>query len=137
MSPAGPPHGTAGRGLDARLPRFAAVGLATTLLDLGLFSALTGAGGLPAAAANPLSYSCGVAASFALNHRWTFADGRAGRRAGPAFLRFAAANAGGLALSTALVAALAVALPAVAAKAASVPVVFAWNFALARLWVFR
>ena len=128
--------------------RFAAVGGATTLLDLAAFAALTGPGGLAGGPANVVSYSSGVATSFVLNGWWTFAAtgdeagrdrkavGRA-REIGGRALRFALTNAAGLVLSTLLVIALSALLPALLAKVASVPLVFAWNYLTARFWVFR
>lgn len=134
MTIPGSPGGGRRWAVDRTILRFTAVGLLTTLLDIGLFSGLTHAAGLAPAAANLVSYSCGIATSFALNRRWTFdAAGRAGARA---FLRFAASNAAGLALSTAIVAALSAFLPGLFAKVVSVPVVFVWNYLLARHWVF-
>lgn len=65
-----------------RLPRFAAVGVLNTALDLGLFLLLHGALGI--VAANLVSTSAGMLCSFVLNGRWTFGAahltwGQAGR----------------------------------------------------------
>lgn len=113
------------------LLRFAAVGAATTTLDFALFVLLVTA--IPAAPANVLSYSCGIALSYVLNRSWTFGvDGNALQA-----LKFAVATFTGLALSTLLVAALVQVLPPAAAKLVSVPVIFGWNFLTAHFWVFR
>lgn len=126
-------EGPASRGGEGGLlARFAAVGAVTTLLDIALFAALTAAH-LPAGAANLLSYSCGIALSYALNRRWTFAaEGSPGRA-----VRFVTATLAGLGASTLLVLAFASILPPVVAKALSVPIVFLWNYGASRLWVFR
>lgn len=115
----------------ATLLRFAGVGVVTTLLDTVLFAGLTNAG-VPPAPANLLSYSCGIAVSYGLNRRWTF---RAAGSHGQA-VRFALSMLLGLAISTALVATLSTYLPPVAAKVVTVPIVFLWNFAASRFWVF-
>ena len=117
-----------------RLTRFGCVGLVTTLLDLGAFRVLHQSG-LGPVGANLVSYSLGIALSFALNEVWTFRTGGTAGAAGRA-ARFAVSNAMGLALSTVLVAVLALVLPAFAAKVGSVPLVFLWNYTLARGWVF-
>ena len=120
--------------VDQTILRFTAVGLLTTLLDIGLFGGLTRMAGLAPAVANLASYSCGIVTSFALNRVWTF--GAADRAGAKAFARFVASNAAGLALSTAIVATLSTFLPSLFAKIVSVPIVFVWNYLLARYWVF-
>lgn len=121
--------------VDGAILRFAAVGALTTVLDFALFSVFIEAGAF-AVAANLGSYSCGVLTSFAFNNWWTFraASGRCALRA---FTRFVLSNLAGLTLSTLLVGLFALLLPAPVAKLASVPLVFVWNFAAARFWVFR
>ncbi len=123
--------------IDATLVRFAAVGLITTALDLVIFSGLALYTGLPAVAANVVSYSCGIATSFVLNRTWTFGIGRGRGGIERHSIRFVASNLAGLALSSLLVALFVLVLPAIAAKAVSVPLVFLWNYAVARFWVFR
>ncbi|HBK90112.1 MAG TPA: hypothetical protein DDZ68_00430, partial [Parvularcula sp.] len=51
--------------------------------------------------------------------------------------RFVIANVGGLALSTAIVVGLAALTPELWAKIVSVPIVFVYNYACAKLWVYR
>jgi putative flippase GtrA len=123
--------------VDATLLRFAAIGLVTTALDLVLFSLLAVGAGVPAVAANIVSYSCGIVTSFVLNRSWTFGVARDTPGAGRHAVRFAASNIAGLLLSSTLVGLLVLVLPDVAAKVISVPLVFVWNYALARFWVFR
>ena len=124
--------------LDTTLRRFAIVGLTTTALDLGLFGALAVVAGIMPVVANIVSYSSGIVASFILNRGWTFGERRS-EAAHRHAIKFVVTNLAGLAISTAIVALLVLALdvPRFAAKGASLPVVFAWNYALARFWVFR
>lgn len=114
------------------LVRFALVGAVTTTLDFALFTALVAAGSAPVSA-NILSYSCGILVSYLLNRSWTFRAGRSHVQA----LKFVLSTLTGLLISTCLVAVLASLIPPALAKILSVPVVFAWNYLVARLWVFR
>lgn len=116
----------------ATLLRFATVGLVTTGLDLGVFTS-AGAVGVPPVPANVLSYSCGIAVSYLLNRRWTFATGGSVSQAA----KFVIATGSGLVLSTILLAILTKAMPPLAAKLTTVPIVFFWNYHSTRLWVFR
>lgn len=125
------------RALDGGLPispqllRFATVGAITTALDFVLFLVLVPLTGIPAVA-NLLSYSCGIAVSYALNSAWTFRVGRDPASA----VRFTLATLAGLALSTLLVALLVLVMWPFLAKILSVPVVFAWNYLAVKYWVF-
>jgi putative flippase GtrA len=119
------------RSFDTLL-RFATVGAITTLLDIVLFMTFVAAA-LPPAPANLVSYSCGIAVSYALNRSWTFGVRHSHAQA----LKFVTATLAGLLISTAIVAILATLIPAPVAKILSVPVVFGWNYLTARHWVFR
>lgn len=123
--------------IDATLVRFAVIGLVTTTLDLVLFSLLAAGAGVPAVAANVVSYSCGIVTSFVLNRSWTFGVARDAPGVRRHATRFLASNIAGLLLSSVLVGLLVLVLPDVAAKIVSVPLVFVWNYGLARFWVFR
>lgn len=123
--------------IDATLVRFAVVGLITTTLDLVIFSVLAVHTDIPAVAANVVSYSCGIATSFVLNRSWTFGIGRSNPGIERHSVRFLASNLAGLALSSTLVALFVLVLPDIAAKVVSVPLVFFWNYAVARFWVFH
>lgn len=116
----------------ASILRFGFVGLFTTAVDICGFSLLIWAG-LMVPVANLLSYSCGIAASYALNSRLTFKKLPSRHRA----VKFFAATLAGLLLSTGMVWQLDLILPPIVSKALSVPVIFVWNYATARLWVFR
>ena len=123
--------------LDAALVRFAAVGLITTTLDFVLFSLLAVGASVGPVKANVASYSCGVVTSFILNRSWTFGADFSSARVERHALKFLASNMVGLLLSSTLVAVMALLMPNIAAKAISVALVFVWNYAAARLWVFR
>ena len=123
--------------IDGRLGRFACVGLLTTLIDLALFSLLAVSAGMQPAAANTVSYSCGIATSFVLNRGWTFANDRGIDCIERHAMRFLVSNLIGLSLSTGLVALFVYFLPNFIAKTASVPLVFVWNYVVVRFWVFK
>jgi putative flippase GtrA len=112
--------------------RFAFVGAITTTLDVILFAGLTAAALMPAAA-NVLSYSCGILLSYILNRSWTFKVEGSRVQA----MKFVLSTLTGLVISTLLVSLLAGFMPAMYAKLLSVPVVFVWNYLTARIWVFN
>jgi putative flippase GtrA len=119
------------------LARFAAVGVIATAIDFVVFSTLVLVANVGAAPANAVSYATSLVANFNLNRRWTFRQQKDPRTATRQGGRFLVANAGGLLLSTAIVGALATALPELWAKVISVPIVFVYNYACAKLWVYR
>lgn len=93
-------------GPDSRLLQFAAFGavsVTTTLLDFGLFNALLVLDAAPAVAANTVSYSAGILASYLLNKYLTFAGGGRDNRAHEIGV-FIAVSLGGLVLNNAAVA---------------------------------
>lgn len=120
-----------GAGVLAAIPRFAGVGLATTLLDIALFSGLVAAGAMPGPA-NVLSFSCGIAVSYSLHRRWTFRA--SGSRLQAA--KFVVSTLAGLTISTVLLTFLSTLASPIVAKIVTVPLIFLWNFGAARLWVF-
>jgi putative flippase GtrA len=122
--------------LIVRALKFGAVGIANTALDVGLFSVLTLVAGIQAPAANVVSYSSGIALSFALNRAWTFRD-RNRQRPWRRLALFATGNLVGLALSTAVVASLVRAWGPLPAKAVSLGFTFAWNYIFANFIVFK
>ncbi len=123
--------------VDATLIRFAVIGLVTTLMDLVLFSALTSGVGINPVVANVFSYSCGIVTSFLLNRSWTFGVPAGTRGIERQALRFLSTHLASLLLSSLLVALFILMLSPFAAKVTTVPIVFLWNYALARFWVFR
>ena len=118
------------------LARFATVGAIATAIDFGVFSGLVLAGGLSIGLSNVISYATSLIANFNLNRRWTFRQQKDPKTAARQGGRFLIANAGGLALSTAMVVGFATIVPDLWAKVASVPVVFVFNYACAKLWVY-
>lgn len=119
------------------LMRFAAVGAIATAIDFGVFSGLVLAGGVSAGLSNVISYATSLVANFNLNRRWTFQQPKDAKTVARQGGRFLIVNAGGLALSTAIVVGLSALVPDLWAKVASVPVVFVYNYACAKLWVYR
>lgn len=119
------------------LARFATVGAIATAIDFSVFSALVTMTGLAAAPSNAISYATSLYANFNLNRRWTFRQQKDPKTAARQGARFLLVNAGGLLLSTAIVGGLALLVPELLAKAASVPLVFIYNYACAKLWVYR
>lgn len=63
------------RAVARQLSTFGAVSVATTILDFGLFNVLILGNSVPVLAANTISYSAGIVASYLLNKRFTFAGG--------------------------------------------------------------
>lgn len=119
------------------LARFAVVGAIATAIDFGVFSALVLIADLPAGPSNVVSYATSLFANFNLNRRWTFRQQKDARTAARQGGRFLVVNAGGLAMSTAIVVGLASLMPELWAKIVSVPIVFVYNYACAKLWVYR
>jgi putative flippase GtrA len=119
-----------------RAIKFGAVGIANTALDVAVFSGLTLIARAPAAAANAVSYSSGIALSFALNRAWTFHDRRSAHPWRQLVL-FISGSLTGLALSTLIVGTLAGAWGPLPAKAVSIIATFAWNYLFSNIVVFR
>jgi putative flippase GtrA len=69
----------------SRAGRFALVGVVNTLIDLVLFTVLTGAG-LGVLVANTVSTSAGMAFSFVVNRAWSFGSERPARETVVPFL---------------------------------------------------
>jgi putative flippase GtrA len=81
---------------------FAAVSIATTVLDFALFNLLVFGDLLSPVVANTISYGSGIVASYALNKRLTFAGGGRDKRSHE-FGLFVAINLLGLGLNNASV----------------------------------
>lgn len=84
----------------ARVLKFAAVGVANTAIDFGLFNLLLWAG-VHRTLANVAGISVALLFSYAVNSRWTFGSDRRGWRTMAAFV---AVTALGMGLNTGLVA---------------------------------
>jgi putative flippase GtrA len=118
--------------------KFLAVGVLNTLVDAGLYLALTrwmGLGGT-LALAKALSYSAGVVNSYLWNRSWTFGSQAGGLRQ---FAVFALANLAALALNAGVMhlGLNARDLPEAAAFVAATGATLVWNFAASRFIVFR
>lgn len=119
--------------------RFICVGLGNTLVDAGLYFALTGGAlglVLPKLAAKSVSYLAGVANSFYWNRRWTF---QSNRPAGQTFLPYLAVNLAGLGVNVALLhlALARVGLPEAAAVAVATGGVVLLNFTINKYVIFK
>lgn len=115
---------------------FAAVGVANTAVDFGVFLTLTRLLGADPVASSAAGFLAGAAHSYVANGLLTFGD-RGARLASPArALRFAAATAACLGVSALAMAAALTVLPDVAAKAASVLATFGAGYWLNHRFVF-
>jgi putative flippase GtrA len=85
-----------------QLIAFAAVSIATTVLDFALFNLLVFGDLLSPVVANTLSYGSGIVASYVLNKRLTFAGGGLDKRSHE-FALFVVINLVGLSLNNASV----------------------------------
>lgn len=119
--------------------RFAAVGAFNTVLDFGVYVALTR--GVPGwetryVAAATVSFLVAVTSSFLLNTFWTFrSDLSLWHRRAPKFLIVAA---GGLAWNALIIHTLTgLRVHDIIAKLAATGLVLFWNFTLQKKWTFR
>ena len=114
--------------------RFAGVGLVATGAHYAVLIALVEAGGLAPLIATTCGYALGIAVSYSLNRRFTFAtQGGAGR-----FAKYVALYVVGAFLNGALMGALmALGAPYLWAQIGATGMVLVWNFAGARYLVFR
>ena len=126
--------------------RFLIVGVLGTVLDMGLFAALRALlPGLPALAANTISYSAGIVNNYTLHRRWTYAQ-RPNRAVRAQFAQFLLVSLSALALNNALVLLLArplaahLPIPAYGeflAKGCATGVGLCWNYLVNNHWTFR
>ncbi|RPJ42615.1 MAG: GtrA family protein [Chloroflexi bacterium] len=125
--------------------RFAIVGLLGTLVDASLFFAGHMLLGLPALAANTISYSAGILNNYSFHRAWTFA-GRARTASRRQFALFAAVSLAALGLNNLVVFLLSPvftgwlgdpALAALLAKGCAIAAGMSWNFLANHLWTFR
>lgn len=118
--------------------KFLAVGVLNTLVDAGLYLALTrwlGLAGLPALA-KTVSYGAGVLNSFFWNRSWTFRSGVAGLGT---FVAFGLANLAALALNGGVMhlGLNVLGLPEAVAFVAVTGATFLWNFGISKFIIFR
>ena len=109
---------------------FAAVGVANTAVDFGVFLALTRGIGMEPVAASALGFLTGSAHSYVANGLLTFGDRGARLASATRILRFAAVTALCLGVSVAAIAAALPFLPDVVAKAVSILATFAAGYVL-------
>ena len=107
---------------------FAAVGVANTAVDFGVFLALTRLLGTDPVAASAVGFLAGSAHSYVANGLLTFGDRGARLASASRVLRFAAVTALCLGVSVVAVAAALPVMPDVAAKAVSVLATFAAGY---------
>lgn len=121
----------------AKAGRFAAVGVANTLVDFGVFTLLAQLLGVNVYAAQVIGYSAGVVNSYVLNRSWTFRSRE--RFFGPALVKFLLLSVCMLLLSTAILYLCydVAGLPKLIAKAVATAVTMVVNFLVNRFWVFR
>jgi putative flippase GtrA len=116
--------------------RFAAAGAVATLVQYAVLIALVEAAGVEEVPAAVGAYICGTITSYLLNRRFTFADTQISF--GRAFAKFALVNLIGLGLNTGLFVLLTGAgMHYILAQMIATGLVLIWNYAGARLFVFR
>lgn len=131
-SPVRAEHPLWNRTLAAQLLLYLGVGFFASVLDVGGFSLLHGAG-LPFLVAAPASFLTGTLFNYVASYLLAFERGRFGR--GEEIARMAVVVVIGAALNTGFAALfMGLGLAGAWAKLAAIPCVFAWNF-LARRWL--
>lgn len=117
--------------------KFNAVGLVNTAVDFAVFTILHAAG-VGQGIAQVLSYSAGMANSYALNRRITFKGQAAGTGGRRQLFRFIVLNLSVLGLSVILMYGMTSnGVPVLLAKVLVTGVTMVVNFIGSRLWVFR
>ena len=117
--------------------KFAVVGVANTLIDMGIYAVLAQVLGWNPYLSQVVSYSCGMLNSYVFNRSWTFRS-RSGFFS-PALVRFVLLNLAMLGVSTLLLYLFldGMGLQKMLAKAAATGITLCLNFAANRIWVFR
>lgn len=120
----------------AEAGKFAIVGVANTLLDMGLFALLAHILGVNIYFSQFISYSAGVLNSYVFNRKWTFKSSE--RFFSPTLIRFLLLNVAMLLLSMVLLWLFAdvMGLHKLIAKCVNVAITLAASFVINRLWVF-
>ncbi|MFC1656341.1 GtrA family protein [Patescibacteria group bacterium] len=117
--------------------KFGIVGISNTLIDLGIFQALTAYTPIYYVIANIISFSLGVLNSYIWNRIWTFRS--PDRRISKEFIRFAIISVIGLVLNTLFLAVFIEVFnfPSFLGKVVATVLVFVWNFFMSKSWVFK
>lgn len=116
------------------IPRFAAVGLANTAIDYGVYAGLLAAG-LPPQLANLISVTTAASFSFLANRNFTFHTRKTSTPLGRQMLRHAATTGSALVISAGVINLLSPLSGPLIAKAIAIPLSFAWNYSLSSRWV--
>jgi putative flippase GtrA len=129
------PAGSAATPLRVLLPRYAAVGMLSVIVDVGSLTLLHSALHVALLLATTIAFAIALCLNYTLNHVWAFdADGFLGRR----MVRYAVLVTINYAVTIALVSGLtAVGVFYLIAKGISVALTAIVNFTGYRLWVFR
>ena len=116
--------------------KFAVVGVANTLVDVGVFALLSQLLGVNRYLANAISYGAGMLNSYIWNRSWTFKTRQ--KFWSPTLLRFVVVNLAMFGLSTGLLWLCAgqLGFHELVAKGISVVITMGVNFVISRLWVF-
>lgn len=121
----------------AKAVSFALIGCVNATVDFVVFAIGYFYFGLPIVAANIVAWCVAVTNSYVLNSMFTFAV-ESGRRLNvKAYLKFAAAQVGGLVANTATVVVASFFIPVVFAKILAIGASFVVDFTLSHLVVFR
>lgn len=117
--------------------RFAIVGAANTIIDMGVYTLLIYGLGVAPYPAQVFGYSCGVLNSYICNRSWTFRSQT--EFFSPTLVRFLLVNLAMLGVSTVLLWIFLekVALGRLAAKGLVTFCTLCLNFGISRWWVFR
>lgn len=127
------------------VPRFLAVGMLGTLIDVGLFAILHSVVGVPTLVANTISYSAGIVNNYILHRHWTFAH-RERKAAGTQFSQFAVVSVSALVMNNVLLLLMAPPLSTLfadagygtfVAKLCATGIGVCWNFLINNFWTFR
>lgn len=127
------------------VPRFLAVGMLGTLIDIGLFAALHTWLGVPTLLANTISYSAGIVNNYVLHRHWTFAD-RQRKMAGAQFSQFAMVSVSALVMNNVFLLLLTplwdglfanASYGTLTAKLCATGIGVCWNFLINNFWTFR
>jgi putative flippase GtrA len=126
-----------GPGSPKRFIRYCVVGGLNTVTDLSIFVFLTTSLKIAAPAANVVSYTTAICASFLLNRNFTFRPATYSLMPAVQFYRFVGVNLVSLVASTAAIWLLSAMIVPIAAKLVTAPFVAAWGFLTVRLIVFH
>jgi putative flippase GtrA len=127
------------------VPRFLAVGMLGTLIDIGLLVALHTRLGVPTLLANTFSYSAGIVNNYVLHRHWTFVD-RQRKMAGAQFSQFAMVSVSALIMNNVILLLMAPPLGALfantgygtlVAKMCATGIGVCLNFLINNFWTFR